>query len=173
MTLTVTEAQISGKTAFNPEEAAFYEKEMAQCAAVHKRLRELLLQQRERFRNYLIVLDRQQFSIESANAEDLVAHVDTEERIVAGISALQNVIAPLENMYHDFMQGDIHVIKADVEDLRQQAVARSSRNREFLAVRMAEIRREIDILRNSPIAAGGRRSVFSNYNTASFVNING
>ena len=146
---------------------------MAQHAAVRERLRELLVQQCEKFRNYLIVLDKQQFSIETANTEELLAHVDTEERIVAGISALQNVIVPLEKMYQISVQDDILGIKADLENFRQQAATRSARNREFLAVRMTEIRREIDILRNNPVTGGGRRPVFHNYNSASFVNISG
>jgi len=154
--------------------------ETAQKIAVIKRLRELLIQQCERFRNYLVLFDKQQIFIESADADDLLAYVEMEERAVAEIFSIQSVIDPLEKMYSVFVQtegrvlpgNDIAVLKAALEEMKQQAVLRISRNRELLSVRMAEIRREINALKNSPFMSG-RRVVFHSYNTASLVDING
>jgi hypothetical protein len=63
-------------------------------------------------------------------------------------------------------------LKAALEDLKNEAVIRSSRNRELLSRRMIELRSEIQTLRNNPYAANARRSAFSG-GTASLVDIEG
>jgi len=141
------------------------------------RLKELLSQQCDSFRNYLEIFDKQQFSIESANTDDLLSYVDMEEQFICEIICIQNVIDPLENMYgslvHEEGWNDVVKLKADLEELKQQAVYKLSRNRELLSVRMAEIRREIEVLKNNPVIAGIRRSVYNQYDTASMVDIRG
>ena len=57
--------------------------ELAQRVAVLKRFKTLLTQQRDRFRSYLDLLDKQQNVIESGSAEDLLTYVELEEKIVA------------------------------------------------------------------------------------------
>ena len=147
-----------------------------QRAAV-QRLKELLTQQCDSFRDYLVIFDKQQIAIESANTDDLLSYVDMEEQFVAEIICIQNVIDPLENMYsfpvYEEGWNDVVFLKAALEELKQQAVFKLSRNRELLSVRMAEIRREIDILKSNPVIAGMRRSVHNQYNTASMVDIRG
>jgi sugar-specific transcriptional regulator TrmB len=171
MTETVTVTQTA-------EEAG--ERETAQQAAVLTRFRELLAQQRGRFQNYLAVLEKQQNSIESAKAEDLLARVEVEEQIVGEISSIQKVIDPLEKMYRAYIHAagfsfpdDISDIKADMAELTRQAAALSSRNKEQLCARMAEIRREIDTLKNNPVTTGGRRPVYHQYNAATLVDVSG
>jgi len=155
------------------------EKELERRVAVVKRFRELLLRQRDRFRNYLVVLDKQQISIKSAGADDILAHVELEEQIVADIFSIQKVIDPLEVMYNAAFSAeqcpndDITSIIAVLEDLKQEAIARSSCNRELLSARMTEIRSEINAMKNNPFASGARRPVYHNYNTASLVDIKG
>jgi len=156
------------------------EKELERRVAILKRFRELLIQQRDRFRNYLVVLERQQTSIESANAEQILAHVEVEEQIVADIFSIQKVIEPLEAMYQaafqtaeKYPQDDVPSLKAALEDLKQEAIIRSSHNRNLLSARMAEIRSEINTLRNNPFTAGARQHVFHNYNSATMVDIRG
>jgi len=156
-----------------------YEKEMTQRAAAFNQFRELLMQQCEKFQNYLAALYNQQKSIESANAEALLAYVELEERVVADIFSIQKVIDSLENMYRAGIYAeegpgnDISVLKSALEELKRQTVTGLSRNRELLRYRMEEIRREIDLLKNNPVATGGRRRVYRHYNTASLVDING
>jgi hypothetical protein len=151
------------------------EKEIAQRVAVLKRFRELLARQRERFYNYLTVLDKQRDVIVSGSAEDLLAHVEMEEQIVADIFSIQKVIDPLELMYRatvpDAPDGDVSAIKTTLEQLKTQAITRSNQNRALLSDRMADIRTEIKTLRNNPFAA--RRSVYQAANTASLIDIRG
>ena len=63
--------------------------ELAQRVAVLKRFKILLTQQRDRFRSYLDLLDKQQNIIESGCAEELLSYVEIEEKIVADIFSIQ------------------------------------------------------------------------------------
>ncbi|MCL2270501.1 MAG: flagellar biosynthesis protein FlgN, partial [Treponema sp.] len=64
--------------------------------AILRRLRELLVRQSERFNSYLAALEKQQAVIKSGSPEELIAHVELEERIIADIFSIQKVIDPLE-----------------------------------------------------------------------------
>ncbi|MDR1839090.1 MAG: flagellar biosynthesis protein FlgN [Treponema sp.] len=161
--------------------------ELAQRVAILKRFKILLTQQRDRFRNYLDLLDKQQSVIEAGSAEDLLTYVEIEEKIVADIFSIQKVIDPLEEMYYTVISGNISQkapllasghdevpsLKASLEKLKSEAVIRSTKNKELLSKRMLELRQEIKTLRNNPYAAGGRRSSFSGAGTASLIDIKG
>ena len=155
------------------------EKEVIQRVVVLKRFKELLIAQRDRFRVYLDVLDKQKEVIESGTADDLVQHVDFEEKIVADIFSIQKVIDPLEEMYYSITheiprsigstgtgqkksetQGksdeEVLGLKEALESLKNEAVFRSELNRELLAKRMMELRSEIKSLKGN---AYSRRNV--------------
>jgi hypothetical protein len=145
--------------------------ELAQCAAVSGRLADLLCRQRDRLRNYLVVLEKQQ-SLFMAGDNDILAHVELEEQIIADILSMQKAIDPLEGMYRadgSFpLSDDIAGLKAALEDLKIQAKARSERNRELLAGKMAETRAEITVLRSNPF-----RSPYRNAETALLIDMEG
>ena len=158
--------------------------ELAQRVAVLKRFKTLLSQQRDRFRSYLNLLDKQQNVIESGSADDLLTYVEIEEKIVADIFSIQKVIDPLEDMYYTITSGkspdkfavkentdDVSGIKASLDNLKREAIIRSTKNKELLSKRMVELRMEIKHLRNNPYAAG--RKSFGDTNTASLVDIQG
>jgi len=152
--------------------AAISPSELKHRVAVIKRFKEVLKAQRDRFRVYLDTLDRQKDVIESGSADDLLRHVELEERIVADIFSIQKVIDPLEKMYHSTRQDtsksvaapkpaaalkkekdsdgeDVSDIKSALEGLKAEAVVRSERNRELLTRRMAELRSEIKSIRSN------------------------
>nr|AGS52158.1 hypothetical protein [uncultured bacterium contig00049] len=147
--------------------------ELAQRVAILKRFKILLTQQRDRFKAYLNLLDKQQNVIESGSAEDLLTYVEIEEKIVADIFSIQKVIDPLEEMYNAVVSGrnfakmplkaesassdEVPGIKASLEKLKSEAVMRSTKNKELLSKRMLELRQEIKTLRNNPYATGGRK----------------
>jgi hypothetical protein len=163
--------------------------ELAQRVAILKRFKTLLTQQRDRFRSYLNILDKQQDSIETGSAEELLAYVEVEEKIVADIFSIQKVIDPLEEMYNSVISGfgpgkapiktdggtfgadEVPTLKAALESLKTEAVIRSTKNKELLSKRMVELRTEIQALRNNPYAATSRRSNLGN--TASLIDIQG
>ncbi len=147
--------------------------EVARRVAVLKRFRELLSQQRDRFREYLTVLDKQKDVIETGSAEDLISHVELEEKIVSDIFSIQKVIDPLEDMYKaSFPQreSDVPSLKAALEELKTEAVTRSRRNQELLSKRMAELRSEIKLLKGNPYV---KRPSYSGEDSASLIDIKG
>ena len=135
--------------------------ELSQRVAVIKRFKELLKAQRDRFRAYLDALDRQKDVIESGTADDLIHHVELEEKIVADIFSIQKVIDPLEKMYHSVRPEDlpekrkhsggdeVSGLKEALEGLKAEAVVRSERNKELLSRRMTELRSELKSLRSN------------------------
>jgi len=152
--------------------------ELAQRVAVLKRFKILLTQQRDRFRNYLNLLDKQQNVIESGSADELLSYVELEEKIVADIFSIQKVIDPLEEMYYsliparaDSFNDDVPDLKASLEKLKGEAVIRSTKNKELLSKRMLELRSEIKSLRNNPYSTG--RTAYSESNKASLIDLQG
>ena len=166
--------------------------ELSQRVAVIKRFKELLKSQRDRFHAYLDALDKQKNIIETGTAEDLLHHVELEEKIVTDIFSIQKVIDPLEEMYqsvrmefpaesglkpaglkrddrHSGSGEEISGLKKALEGLKAEAVVRSERNRELLTKRMAELRSEINSLRSK---AYTRRS-FDSGSSPSLIDIKG
>jgi hypothetical protein len=165
--------------------------ELAQRVAVLKRFKTLLTQQRDRFRSYLDLLDKQQGVIESGSADDLLTYVEIEEKIVADIFSIQKVIDPLEEMYYSIAsqrpnivsapigsqntpdsQDEVPSLKASLEKLKGEAVIRSTKNKELLSKRMMELRSEITALRSNPYVASNKRSSFGS-TSSSMVDLQG
>jgi uncharacterized protein YicC (UPF0701 family) len=154
-----------------------------QRIATLKRFREMLQAQRDRFREYLTVLDKEQDIIAKGNTEALLAYVDLEEHIVKDIFNIQKAIDPLERLYRDLAASDVTTdadageeaelggLKAAVERLRKEAAANGARNRGLLSRRMAEIRSEIKSFRGNPYAA--RRSIYADSGAASMIDVRG
>ncbi len=154
--------------------------ELAQRVAVIKRFKELLVQQRDRFRSYLAVLDKQQLLIGYGSADEITAHVELEEQIVADIFSIQKVIDPMEVMYNaagaavgadscdlsdlgTFITiNDVPELKATLEDLKTQAVIRSGQNRDLLSRRMEEINTNIQTIKNNPFLSKARNALYQN-----------
>ncbi|MDR2743116.1 MAG: flagellar biosynthesis protein FlgN [Treponema sp.] len=158
--------------------------EVARRVAVLRRFRELLQAQRDRFQDYLVVLDKQQDVIDQGNAEGIFTHVELEEKIVADIFAIQKVIDPLEVMYrtvypeHPASRSDkaapvseVKTLKVALDGLKAEAIARTERNKALLAGRMDEIRKDIKNLKKNPYITV--RPSYSDEGTASMVDIRG
>jgi len=133
------------------------EDELSQRIAVIRRFKELLKAQRERFMAYLDSLEKQKDVIESGTADELIHHVELEEKIITDIFSIQKVIDPLEEMYHTVkpedpvIEGDeVSDLKNVLKNLKSEAVVRSERNKDLLSRRMTELRSEIKTLRSNP-----------------------
>ena len=152
--------------AFEASKKAISQRELDQRIAVLKRFKELLKAQRDRFHAYLDALDKQKDVIEHGSADDLISHVELEEKIVADIFSIQKVIDPLEGMYHSITgthagtaakttvsiekpDEEVSGLKKALEGLKNEAVIRSELNRTLLARRMAELRTEIKSLKSN------------------------
>jgi hypothetical protein len=142
------------------------EGELTQRMAVVKRFRELLEQQRERFRSYLTELDRQRLAIGTGSAEEIIAHVELGEQIIEDIFSIQKVIDPLEIMYNAagpyLPANDVSALKTALEDLKLQAAAQSGQNRDLLSSRMADVNSEIQAIKNNPFISKARNALYQN-----------
>lgn len=141
--------------------------------AILKRFRELLEEQRNKFREYLTVLEKQAEMIATENVDAMVRHTEIEQSIIAEIHTIQKVIDPLEVMYRDAHPGmdeaEIPRIKTDLERLRKDVIEQNGKNRELLKSHMTVLRQQVSALRN-PYAK--RSSVYSSDNhTASRIDI--
>jgi len=144
--------------------------ELNQRVAVLKRFKELLKAQRDRFQAYLNALDRQKDVIQTGSTDELLRHVELEEKIVQDIFSIQKVIDPLENLYQSIRteppavvfgkaakppaktpsdEEEIFSLKEALAGLKTEATVRAEQNRDLLAKRMAELRSEIKSLKKN------------------------
>ena len=155
--------------------------ELGRRTSILRRFRELLKAQRDRFQAYLDALDNQKNTIESGTADDLIRHVDLEEKIVADILSIQKVIDPMEELYLSMQIGgpaktstreteEVISIKKSLEGLKKEAAARVERNKNLLSKRMTELRSEIKTLRSNPY---NKRTVYSGTPAPSVLDIRG
>lgn len=125
--------------------------ELARRVGLLKKLKQNLLLQREKFQNYMKVLDAEKDSIENDQMDHLETQVKIEESLVLEIHQFQKVIDPLEEvLHHSYPQeNDTEVveIKTSLENLRQQVLEKNQSNRKLLSTRMDEVRGEILRLR--------------------------
>jgi len=158
--------------------AAIDQAELSQRVAILRRFRDLLERQRERFRSYLALLESQETAIDSGSGEEILAHVEMEERIVADIFSMQKVINPLEDMYRSVAPRNpaddgIPALRTSLEDMKARVQAQSARNRGLLSARMAGMRTEMDALKENPFLKNVRRSVYGDVVTASLIDVKG
>jgi len=158
--------------------AAISQAELSQRMAILRRVKNLLEQQRERFQKYLALLENQEIAISFGSGEDILAHVELEEQIVADIFSMQRVINPLEEMYREviprnFADDEIPALKTSLEDMKNRVQTQSAKNRELLSARMVEIRTEMDVLKDSPFVKSARRSAYGDVVTASLIDVKG
>ncbi len=147
------------------------EQELSERVALLKKFRSLLQQQRDKFREYLTVLEKQENSIETENADAILAHTELEQQVVSNIMSLQKVIVPMTDLYRSRVsesagtaeeeKADVAALQTDLNDLQGKVLAQNKRNRDLLRTHLASIRTQISTLRN-PYKT--RRSVYAEKN---------
>ncbi|MDR3325209.1 MAG: flagellar biosynthesis protein FlgN [Spirochaetaceae bacterium] len=155
--------------------------EIKKRVAVLGRFRELLLEQRDRFQNYLVVLDKQKTVIESGSADDLSEHIKMEEKIIADIFTIQKSIAPLRMVFGfaeaggtqaDGAAAEAAELQSCLEALKDEAVLRVNENKKLLQVRLNVLRSDIKNIRANPFALK-RRQLYTESASASLLDIEG
>lgn len=152
------------------------QQELDERVAILKRLRQLLEQQRSKFQEYLVVLEKQETSISNDNDESLVAQAELEQQIVSNISNLQRVIVPMEDLYKSkgiTENSEIPQLKADLSKLQQEVLSKNEKNRTLLKEHIIQIRNKINLL-NNPLKnpyANKRNTYSSNNSTASIIDV--
>jgi len=157
-----------------PSDSRLPKEELEQRVAVLRRFREMLVRQREKFSEYLAILDRQRSDIESGDVDALVSHVEREQGIVSEIFAVQKVIAPLEDMYRAAYAGaepeGVTELKTTLAELKDEVVSRNAENRALLKQRMEMLRHEVMTV-GGPYAK--RKSVYASQAEPSSLDIEG
>lgn len=133
--------------------------ELDRRVAVVRRFKELLGQQRERFRGYLSLLENQESAIRSGNGEAMLAYAEFERNIVADIFSIQGVIDPLRELYGEasraaFPAGEFPEPGTSFDELERMKLAiqaKSARNRELLSARIEKTRAELELLKKNPL----------------------
>ena len=135
--------------------AEITQQELDERVALLRKFRSLLEQQRNKFREYLTVLEKQQDSITKENPENLIAHTELEQQVVKNIANLQKVIIPMSKMYkasvpmaHTNEDSDIRQIQNELNDLQTRVLKQNQINRDLLREHIESIRTQIQNFKN-------------------------
>ena len=135
--------------------AEITQQELDERVALLRKFRSLLEQQRNKFQEYLNVLEKQQDSITSQNTESLIAHTELEQQVVKNIANLQKVIVPMQKMYkaavpmaHTAEDSSINQIQNELNALQTKVLKQNQINRDLLRSHIEEIRTQIQNFKN-------------------------
>lgn len=122
-------------------------KEIEQRVAVLKRFKKLLQEQRNKFNDYLVILETQERCINTESIDAIVQHTDLEQEIIGDIFTIQKVIDPIEKMYKfgspEKDDAEVVRLKSDLDKLQVQVLNQNKKNRELLQCRMNDIKQEL------------------------------
>lgn len=130
------------------------QKELDERVALLHKFRSLLEQQRNKFQEYLSVLEKQQDSISKEDPESLLAHTELEQQIVKNIANLQKVIVPMSKIYktgnnsNSIENESINKIQNDLTDLQNKVLKQNEINRDLLRVHIDNIKTQIKNFKN-------------------------
>lgn len=133
--------------------AELSQKELDERVATTKRFRSLLLKQREKFREYLAVLEKQQNAIENENTETIFSYAELGEQVVQSIASLQKVIAPMSELRalsasSEREKKSVGDIQNELERLQTAVLAQNEKNKALLRVHIAQTQAQIKKIRN-------------------------
>ena len=122
-------------------------KEIEERIAVLKRFKSLLQDKRDKFNEYLFVLEKQEYSIAESNMEAIRIHTEIENNIIQNIASIQKVIEHIEKMYllSNPKESDNNLLqlKGDLARLETAVLRQNEKNRLALQEKMELLRKEI------------------------------
>ena len=145
---TFTDLQ-QNKTSANSNDLS--QNEINERVAILKRFRHLLEQQRKKYKEYLVVLEKQQEGIKSEDDTVIVAQAELEQQIVSNITNLQKVIVPIEKMYKEkgiTLTAEIPQIQKELTELQEAVLTQNEKNRTLLKEHMEELKSRISNFSN-------------------------
>ncbi|MDD5929956.1 MAG: flagellar biosynthesis protein FlgN [Spirochaetales bacterium] len=135
--------------------AEISQQELDERVALLRKFRSLLEQQRQKFQDYLNVLEKQQDSITSENPENLLAHTELEQQVVKNIANLQKVIVPMAKMYNEAKglskeqeAAEISKIQNDLSELQTKVLKQNEINRDLLRLHIQQIKTQLANMKN-------------------------
>ena len=135
-----------------------------------KRLRMMLIAQREKFNNYLNLLVKEEEAILNEDTEKIEVHIQVEHSILKEISSFGKVIKPLEAMYKiRFPKKEkiIPQLKNSLDALKEKVSARNEKNRNLLKQKIIFLRQEIKNIKKNHKS----QSPYSKLGTPSIIDI--
>ena len=130
------------------------QEELEERVRLLKRFKSLLQQQRDKFQEYLTVLEKQQDSITEENADNLMAHAELGKQVVENLANLQKVIIPMKKMYQAANisnvanDEEIEKIQGELTHLQSQVTKQNEINRDLLRVHMESLISRINNFKN-------------------------
>lgn len=122
--------------------------EFNERVAILRRFKEALIEQRDRFRDYLTLLESG--GTNGSPEENLEFHVEMERSIVREIATFERTIEPLEQLYraHD-PEGarEIPTLREALTRTRDEVIRRTTHNQHLLRAQLESLRAEIDELK--------------------------
>ena len=135
--------------------AEISQEELDRRVAILHRFRTLLQEQRNKFQEYLNVLEKQKESISEEDPEKILAHTELEQQVVKNIINLQKVIVPISKMYsngsklsHTEEDKEIKKIQNDLSELQDKVLKQNEINRDLLRVHIEQIRTQLSNFKN-------------------------
>lgn len=117
-----------------------------ESVAVARRLRALLVRERDKLREYLCVLETQEKAIESEDAEAIRSHTAMGEGIVKSIAAIQKVATPLYAM----LPPEKRAAVTQIAQLQSKVATQNKRNCELLRAHLTSAKSELNAVQSHP-----------------------
>lgn len=118
----------------------------SESVAVARRLRALLVQERDKLREYLNVLETEEKAIASENAEAIRAHTAIGEHIVQSIAAIQKVAKPL----YKVLPPEKRIAVSQITELQSKVAMQNRRNCELLRARLGKVQTDLTAVQSHP-----------------------
>ncbi len=132
-------------------EAAVDDSTIEQRVAILRKLKEHLLHQRTKFKEYLRLLELEEQDIHAGDAKKLKIHTEMGKNIIQEIYAFQKVIDPMEDMYrmaYPVEDAELPEIQASLKILKEEVQKRNQRNIASLSTAMKVMENEILAIKN-------------------------
>ena len=126
--------------------------------AILEQLKRYLSTLKDKFELYLKVLEEQRNDVASDDIEKLARHAEIERSIMKEIGAIQKVVDPLEELYHEACPNGDHSVESlreDLDELRLKTALKIESNQELLAKELEVVKKSLENAKRN------RRSVTS------------
>ena len=132
-------------------EAVVDDSTIEQRVAILRKLKEHLLHQRTKFKEYLHLLELEEQDIHAGDTEKLKIHTEMGKNIVQELYAFQKVIDPMEDLYrmaYPVEEAELPEIRVSLELLKEEVQKRNRRNIASLSTAMKVMKSDILAIKN-------------------------
>lgn len=129
------------------------QEELNERVAILRNFKKLLERQREKFNEYLDVLEKQKDSITSEDGDALLIHTEIESQVVKSIANLQKVIVPMQKLYSSCENNEnpdktVENLQNELDILQKRVLEQNKMNRDLLSIHMERLQTKIHNFKN-------------------------